>query len=55
MAALLQNRREMRVRNSIANNIKIINDVSGAKLTNEQALITTLESGLQSDVSLSQS
>lgn len=51
LAALLQNRREMRVRNSIENNIKIINDISGAKLANEQALITTLESGLQSDVS----
>jgi hypothetical protein len=41
----------MRVRNSIANNIKIISDISGAKLTNEQALITTLVSGLRSDVS----
>lgn len=52
LAALLQNRREMRVRNSIANNIKIINDISGAKLANEQALITTFEGGLQSDVSV---
>jgi hypothetical protein len=51
LAALLQNRRETRVRNSIANNIKTINDISGAKLANEQALIITLESGLQSDVS----
>ena len=51
VGALVQNRREMRVRDWIANNIKTITDIRGAKLANEQLLITTLESGLRSDVS----
>jgi hypothetical protein len=39
------------VRNSIANDIRAINDIRSAKLANEQALVATPKSGLQSDVS----